>query len=265
MKWNTELDNKLKFLIDNNKKHDEIANILGISKKSVSNRCFRLGLKIKHKKEYKCKNCSSIFTDYVVSGRKFCSSNCSTTFNNLGKKHTEETKQKIRTKISGHTKSEETKQKISGPNNPNWVDGRTIINRVIKLNGKKKCKHCGEFNVYKKYNHVCDNCRMTYYKYYRPMCEFDFNFDNYSEFFDLELVKEYGWYSPFNKGNNLSGVSRDHLYSVSDGFKNGVDPNIIKHPANCELILHIKNQSKKTKSNITLEELLKRISEWGKK
>ena len=146
MRWTTELDSNLKELLDENKKHEEIANILGITKRSVSNRCFRLGLKIKYKKEYVCKNCGLIFSDYVNSDRKFCSKNCSTTFNNLGRKHTNETKQKIRLKISGHTKSEETKKKMRGPNNPNWVDGRSVNNKVIKINGYKKCKHCGEFN-----------------------------------------------------------------------------------------------------------------------
>lgn len=60
-------------------------------------------------------------------------------------------------------------------------------------------------------------------------------------------------------------MSRDHLYTVSDGFKNKVDPNIIKHPANCELILHTDNQKKNVKSKITLDELLKRIESWDKK
>jgi hypothetical protein len=265
MKWSIELDNKLKELIYKNKNHYQIADILGTTNKSVSNRCFRLGLKIKHKKEYRCKNCDLIFSDYENRDRKFCSNNCSAIFNNLGREHSIETKQKIKLKISGHTKSEETKQKISGPNNPNWVDGRSSINKFNKINGYKKCKHCGDFNVYKKYNRICDDCRMMYYKYYRPLCEFDFNFDDYSEFFNLDLVKRYGWYSPTNKGNNLNGVSRDHLYSVSDGFKSGINPEIIKHPSNCELILHKNNQSKNCKSSITLEELLQRINDWNVK
>jgi len=65
------------------------------------------------------------------------------------------------------------------------------------------------------------------------------------------LIKQYGWYSAANRKNNLEGCSRDHLYSVSDGFKNGVDPKIIAHRT---------NQNKHSKSSITLEELMKRIT-----
>jgi hypothetical protein len=55
------------------------------------------------------------------------------------------------------------------------------------------------------------------------------------------------------------------MYSVSDGFKNGVNPNIIKHPANCEIVKHIDNQKKNSKSNITLNELLEKIEQWDER
>ena len=75
-------------------------------------------------------------------------------------------------------------------------------------------------------------------------------------------MEKYGWYSPSNKNNNLLGVSKDHLYSVKDGFLNVIDPSIIKHPANCKLMLHKDNNSKGYKSIITLDELLDRIKKW---
>ncbi len=52
------------------------------------------------------------------------------------------------------------------------------------------------------------------------------------------------------------------MYSVKDGFINGISPEIIKHPANCKLMKHIDNNKKKTNSSITLEELMERIKNW---
>ena len=97
---------------------------------------------------------------------------------------------------------------------------------------------------------------------YRQRCNFDFKFEDNPDKFDLRLVEEHGWYSPSNKGNNLNGVSRDHMVSVRRGFELGIDPDIIKHPANCKLLLHKDNQSKKDKSSISIEELLERIKCW---
>jgi hypothetical protein len=79
------------------------------------------------------------------------------------------------------------------------------------------------------------------------------------------LIRKYGWYKAKNKGNNLNGVSRDHMYSVMEGYRNNVDPSIISHPANCRLIRHNDNISKLDGSTITLEELLDRIEKWNKK
>jgi hypothetical protein len=97
------------------------------------------------------------------------------------------------------------------------------------------------------------------------MCDFKFNILSYSCEFDLKLVEQYGWYSPTNKGNNISGVSKDHVYSVKDGFINKIDVKIISHPANCKLMIHSENSSKNFNSTITLEELKKRIREWDVK
>lgn len=98
-------------------------------------------------------------------------------------------------------------------------------------------------------------------KLYSYQCRFTFNIAKYPEWFDYasDLIKEYGWYSAANRGNNLSGCSRDHLYSVTDGFKNNIDPKIISHPANCKILPHRQNQNKHKHSSITFNELLDRI------
>jgi len=60
----------------------------------------------------------------------------------------------------------------------------------------------------------------------------------------------------------MTGVSRDHLYSVYDGFSNKIDPKILKHPANCRLMIHSENSRKHKTSSITLNELKERIKIW---
>ncbi len=52
------------------------------------------------------------------------------------------------------------------------------------------------------------------------------------------------------------------MFSVKDGFIHGVDPKIIKHPANCRLLRHSDNVKKGASSCITLDELLERIHNW---
>lgn len=52
------------------------------------------------------------------------------------------------------------------------------------------------------------------------------------------------------------------MFSVKEGFVLNVDPEIMKHPANCKLMIHSENISKNDKSTITLDELLERIKQW---
>ena len=75
-----------------------------------------------------------------------------------------------------------------------------------------------------------------------------------------ELLQQFGMYSIHS---NLSGVVRDHRYSINHGFKSKIDPKIISHPANCEFLTHKKNASKSNKSSITLEQLQLEIEAWN--
>jgi hypothetical protein len=94
---------------------------------------------------------------------------------------------------------------------------------------------------------------------YRQLCEFKFGIKNFPEYFNFKLIENYGWYKAKNNGNNLNGVSRDHMYSINDGFLNGIHPIIISHPANCELMPQQMNSKKNAKSSISLEKLLEKI------
>lgn len=267
MKWTKENDDTLKTLVSIGKHYEEISFELGTTIRSVTNRCFRLGLKLIHHTEFKCENCENLFIDYINSKRKFCSKSCSASFNNLNRVQTEETKKKIGLANIGKKHTKESISKRSGKNNGRWTGGNHIkynLNKKDKIDNKRKCKYCGDYKIVKKHKAICDDCRVDYYEVYRPSCEFKFNIKKYKDKFDLKLVEQHGWYSPTNKGDNLNGVSRDHLYSVRDGFINKIDPEIIKHPANCGLMLHKDNNFKNYNSSITLDELLKRIEEWDK-
>lgn len=103
------------------------------------------------------------------------------------------------------------------------------------------------------------------YEMYVKKCKFKFNVYDYPDFFDIELINNYGWYSPSNKKNNLNGVSRDHCFSVKQGFEQGVNPSIIAHPANCKLLLHRDNQRKNRSCSLTIEQLMKNIESFEEK
>ena len=145
---------------------------------------------------------------------------------------------------------------------------------VVKENSKKRfcsSKCARRYTAQLKYQEKLGACTTDIektkleFEQYRHSCQFRFALNAFPDEFDFDLIRKYGWYKAKNHGDNLTGVSRDHMYSVMDGFVNHVDPKIISHPANCQLLLHSANVSKKDKSSITLEELLNRIDRWNKK
>jgi hypothetical protein len=103
------------------------------------------------------------------------------------------------------------------------------------------------------------------FKSYRRLARFDFNMSDYPEEFNFDLIRKYGWYSSSKRNKNLNGVSRDHMFSVKQGFEQGVDPNIISHPANCKLLRHNDNLRKSVSCSISLNELYSRIEDWDSK
>jgi len=66
----------------------------------------------------------------------------------------------------------------------------------------------------------------------------------------------------YDNEHNSDNLVRDHMYSRINGFKNRVYPEIIRHPANCQLISHRNNIIKSKKNDdsvISLDELFERI------
>lgn len=186
-----------------------------------------------------CEKCGNNFTikststgNILRSKRKCCSRKCS---NSLRGSHTQESKNKI----------------------------------SLKLTKIKKCKMCnGNFTGHRKF--CSDNCLKNYrrrnsteFQKYKSDSLFKFSLNDYPNEFDFRLIEEYGWYKASNHGNNLGGVSRDHIFSITEGFKRKIVPSIIAHPANCRLMIHSKNSSKHKKCDVTLEELLDKIKNWN--
>ena len=55
------------------------------------------------------------------------------------------------------------------------------------------------------------------------------------------------------------------MISVRYGFDNKIDPAIISHPANCQLLRQGDNASKGSANSIKIEDLLERIKTWNLK
>jgi hypothetical protein len=102
-------------------------------------------------------------------------------------------------------------------------------------------------------------------KDYRRKCQFNFNLADYPNEYNFTLIEEYGWYKAKNHGDNLNGVSRDHIVSVRYGFDNNISPDIISHPANCQLMPHKENVRKNFRCEMTIEELQCKIKQWEEK
>lgn len=145
----------------------------------------------------------------------------------------------------------------------------------------KKCEYCGkEYSTKKQNRKFCSiECAikqrsLTYYKncneqklkhLYKFSCQFKFSLNSFPNEFDFSLIEKYGWYKAKNRGDNLNGVSRDHIYSRDKGFENLIDPYIISHPANCQLLRHNDNASKHSDCDIEIENLINKIKEWNQK
>lgn len=178
-----------------------------------------------------CLNCGK-----DTHNKKFCCPGCSSTFNNI-KRH----------KIKNFGASKNTYARI--------LYSCICCKRILSVNNlvRHKCERTKPIR----------SIKTDIKTLYRYNARFTFGISTYSEWFTdaSELINSYGWYSP---KKNTTGISRDHLYSISDGFRHSIDPKILSHPANCKLVPHKENQAKKHHSSITIDELLDRIKQFEK-
>ena len=195
-----------------------------------------------------CPKCNTLFDPISKWGdkRSFCSKSCS----NKGRVRTEESKAKL---------SMEMRKKQKQMKSSLQYDTSGPFTKVYLC----VCKYSNIRFWSTTPKQVHPNLARNK-KEYSYSCQFRFGIASYPNWFSTasELITKHGWYSTpgSRKGEtNLNGISRDHLYSITDGWKNDIDPAIIRHPANCELIPHKENQSKHRRSKITLDELHQRI------
>lgn len=206
----------------------------------------------------KCENCNCEHDGKYASGR-FCCLKCARGSSTKAKR--QEINARVSITLKGRKLTEEHKKNLERANN---------FNRKEKI--KKTCPNCNKDFLCRpsdRRKFCIESCKLKHYidnanpkMLYRQQCKFDFDVRTYPNKFDLTLLKTYGWYRPSNRGNNLSGISRDHRLSVLDGYILGISPELMKHPANCQLLLHTKNQQKNRKSSITYEQLLRDIHNW---
>ena len=201
-----------------------------------------------------CDHCGKQFELQQLTEKEFlCSKkHCTRSCSGQARKLTSQSKEKIR---------------ISSLGRKSWNKG--ICKKVENI-----CTHCKiQFETIRCTRMFCGAiCKKSFYdkqhgikQIYKDKCKFRFNVFDYPEHFDLSLIEKHGWYKPTNRGNNLKGVSRDHRFSINDGFLFNVDPEKISHPANCNLVLHIDNQRKNKHSDLTLKELEQFIYDFNDK
>ena len=192
----------------------------------------------------RCANCNEPLTTLYGSGR-FCSERCCRSY--ATKKNRKSISEAVSRTLTGRTVTEVEKR---------CEYCEASFTSLIRKHARFCSKRCAALNR---------GLHLEGYDKYKRECQFTFHLADYPTEFNFGLIEEHGWYSPKNHGNNLSGVSRDHIMSIRWGFENNVDPLYIKHPANCQLMRHNDNVSKGKKESISLQELRRRIEEWNKK
>lgn len=208
-----------------------------------------------------CLYCNNIIPFEDNLNNKFCNHRCAATYTNNNRIN------------NGYIVSIETKFKIS--EQTTGKSYKRLTNVACYKCGISFQLMCGPKIDLSKI--CCDVCKhivrhrkiaaldLAKLKDYRLACKFRFSLNKYPSEFDFTLIESFGWYKAANHGNNLYGVSRDHMVSVRYGFDNNVDPEIIAHPANCKLMQHSLNVKKYISNSITYDELLIRIKEWDLK
>jgi hypothetical protein len=100
------------------------------------------------------------------------------------------------------------------------------------------------------------------YYFYRDLSNWKCQVLNYN-IVGIELLKNEKLYD--KKNPNKNALIRDHMYGRKSGFNNKVFPELLRHPANCQLITHGDNIKKSKLNNdcvIDLNELFDKILLW---
>lgn len=208
-------------------------------------------------KTSECEKCAGIFTRLLLPNEhaRFCSIACANS-----KTHSQETKAKISNTLKvGGKVFRPQKQPITCK-----VCSKETIPTELNLKRNKLCsEEC--YAKLKEQRKKERQKNLTEKQIYKHACSFNFSVYKFPDEFELNLIEKHGWYKPRNRGDNLTGITRDHMLSRTFGFENNIPIEHIKHPANCQLLVHGDNISKGKKSSISYQELLQRIDRWDKK
>jgi len=100
--------------------------------------------------------------------------------------------------------------------------------------------------------------------------DWEWLFENKEDYFIFVRALTEKNYDLFKNRINPKGLKRswkanhlDHIYSVSQGFKDQVNPFWIAHPCNLQMLKARENKKKNAKCGHTIEELQVRIQEFG--
>lgn len=221
------------------------------------------GLYFRNVYELNPKICPECLTSlsYEKRKNKFCSSSCAATHTNKNRGE-EEIKSRLEIIRKIHN--------CNGLNENELIQHRKNLRNSRKLNVEVcgpisfiyllECKKCiSRYYVGHASSKYCQACILNDRKIYRKSFKFYLNNKEHTFLFNSELIKKYGWYAPHNSSKpNLKGVTWDHLFRIEEGYLLNVDPKIMNHPANAELVPWQHNISRQ-KSMISYEDLLKRI------
>ncbi len=194
----------------------------------------------------RCTNCDR-HIEYRRRYNNFCSHSCSASYTNRGIKQSLET---IEKRVAPQRRDKQ------------YIECIVCLSQTLKLS--KTTKFCSRDCLHK-HRIKQANLGKTPMQVYRKACQFKFNLADFSNEFDFNLVEQYGWYKAKNRGNNLTGVSRDHCISVRYGYENNIPAKHIAHPANCKLMQHTENMKKNTDIEFSYENLLAKIADWNYK
>lgn len=210
-----------------------------------------------------CKECNNII-NYKNRVNKFCSHSCAGSCSNRIRKEAgwaPTTDQKLSVSKSL------IKYNVSIGNRPGSLHDtiKTASGEFSKVHFMK-CKFCNNIFTAMSATRVCKICQHLKWNNNKDQYSFKFNIYEYPELFDLNMLQQKGWVAFGGKrggDKNSNGLSRDHRVSVNDAKKFNYDPYYISHPLNCELMLHIKNNKKNTKSSISYNELVKLVDDYN--
>ena len=97
---------------------------------------------------------------------------------------------------------------------------------------------------------------------YRYLCSFNIHPSDLYRVAGYDLLVKVGY---FNKDTNPGGVVKDHRLSINTAYTGKLNPDLVKHPANCEFLTVSDNARKGARDSLTIPDLLHLIEAWGTK